>query len=141
MKLHRFHPEADEEYAAAAEHYASINPALGGRFYDEIERLIAETCAAPRRFRKIDGDVRRHLSADFPYALLYLDEPDTVWIVAIMPLKRDLEYWKQRLTIVVSVKFCKKGIDGMWLDEIKRFMGRVKVGGEATSLSWVSGLS
>jgi len=32
---------------------------------------------------------------------------------------------------VVSVKFCKKGIDGMWLDEIKRFMGRVKGGGEA----------
>jgi hypothetical protein len=42
---------------------------------------------------------------------------------------------------VVSVKFCKKGIGGMWLDEIKRFMGRVKGGGEATSLSWVSGLS
>ena len=29
---------------------------------------------------------------------------------------------------VVSVKFCKKGIGGMWLDEIKRFMGRVKGG-------------
>ena len=42
---------------------------------------------------------------------------------------------------VVSVKFCKKGIGGMWLDEIKRFMGRVKGGGEATSLSWVSGMS
>jgi hypothetical protein len=28
----------------------------------------------------------------------------------------------------VSVKFCKKGIDGMWLDKIKRFMGRVKEG-------------
>ena len=42
---------------------------------------------------------------------------------------------------VVSVKFCKKGIGGMRLDEIKRFMGRVKGGGEATSLSWVSGLS
>ena len=32
------------------------------------------------------------------------------------------------LQVVVSVKFCKKGIGGMWLDEIKRFMGRVKGG-------------
>jgi hypothetical protein len=43
--------------------------------------------------------------------------------------------------IVVSVKFCKKGIGGMRLVEIKRFMGRVKGGGEASSLSWVSALS
>ena len=42
---------------------------------------------------------------------------------------------------VVSVKFCKKGIVGMWLDETKRFMRRVKGGGEASSLSWVSGMS
>jgi hypothetical protein len=42
---------------------------------------------------------------------------------------------------VVSVKFCKKGIGGIGLDEIKRFMRRVKIGSEASSLSWVSGLS
>jgi hypothetical protein len=51
VKPHRFHPKADEEYAAAATHYANITPQLGGRFYDEIERLIADACAAPRRFR------------------------------------------------------------------------------------------
>ena len=67
MKPHRFHPEAAEEYAEAAAHYAAIGSALGGRFYDEIERLIAEACAAPQRFRRIDGDVRRHLADDFPY--------------------------------------------------------------------------
>lgn len=98
MKAHTFHPEADEEYAAAAEHYASINRELGGRFYDEIERLIAEVCAAPHRYRRIDGEIRRHLADDFPYALLYLDEPDGVWIVAVMPLKREPDYWKHRLS-------------------------------------------
>lgn len=97
MKSHTFHPEADEEYADAATHYANIAPELGGRFYDEIERLISEACAAPHRFRRIDGDVRRHLAGDFPYALLYIAEPDRVWIVAVMPLKRDPDYWKQRL--------------------------------------------
>jgi hypothetical protein len=41
VKPHRFHPEADEEYASAPTHYANISPELGGRFYDEIEGLIA----------------------------------------------------------------------------------------------------
>jgi hypothetical protein len=44
VKYHSLHPEADQKYAEAAQHYASISPELGGRFYDEIERLIADTC-------------------------------------------------------------------------------------------------
>ncbi|MES2696200.1 MAG: type II toxin-antitoxin system RelE/ParE family toxin [Verrucomicrobiota bacterium] len=70
---------------------------MGFRFYDEIERLIAEIRTEPRLYRKVDGDVRRHLSVEFPYGLLYLGEPDSIWIVAVMPLKRDPEYWKHRL--------------------------------------------
>lgn len=97
MKPHRFHPEADEEYAAAAAYYATISLALGGRFYDEIERAIAAVRAAPTRFRRIDADTRRHLAHDFPYAIIYLDEPDTIWILAIMPLKRAPDYWRHRL--------------------------------------------
>ena len=97
MKRHRFHPEADEEYANAAAHYAAISSELGGRFYDEIERLIGQICAAPHRFHKIDGEVRRHLADSFPYGVLYLDTPESVWIVAVMPLKRDPDYWKTRI--------------------------------------------
>lgn len=33
-----------------------------------------------------------------PYALLYLDEPEQVWIIAVMPLRRDPDYWTHRLT-------------------------------------------
>jgi hypothetical protein len=47
LKPHHFHPEAAEEYAAAAQYYAKIQPELGGRFYDEIERLIDFICRQP----------------------------------------------------------------------------------------------
>ena len=97
MKPYRFHREADEEFTEALRHYADISPALCGRFYDEIERLITEARAHPRRYRLFDPPVRRLLAEDFPYALVYLDEPDHVWLIAVMHLKRLPGYWKQRL--------------------------------------------
>lgn len=97
MKPYRFHREADTEFTDALAHYSGLGADLGGRFYDEIERVIGAVCAHPLRFRQIDPPVRRHLMPSFPYAVLYMAEPDRVWIVAVMPLKRDPDYWKHRL--------------------------------------------
>ena len=97
MKPHAFHPEAAEEYAEAAAYYARISPALGGRFYDEIERLIEDIRRYPDCFRVLDPPARRHFSDVFPYAVIYLEQPDRVWIVAVMHFKRRPEYWKLRL--------------------------------------------
>jgi plasmid stabilization system protein ParE len=97
VKPHAFHPEAAEEYTQAARYYARIDPNLGGRFYDEIEGLIVDIRRQPERFRPFDSPSRRHFSDVFPYAVIYLDEPDRVWIVAVMHLKRRPGYWKGRL--------------------------------------------
>jgi plasmid stabilization system protein ParE len=98
VKPFRFHREADAEFTDALNHYAGIGPLLGGHFYDEVEKVIAAACAHPQRSRQIDPPVRRALVSGFPYALLYIDEADRVWIVAVAPLKRDPDYWKHRLT-------------------------------------------
>ncbi len=96
MKPHRFHRLADDEYARAAEYYAAISPQLGGRFYDEIERLITEIRNQPGLFRIFDSPARRHFSTVFPYAIIYVEEADTIWILAIMHFKRKPGYWKPR---------------------------------------------
>jgi hypothetical protein len=54
VRPHAFHPEAAEEYEAAANYYTRIYPELGGRFYDEVERLIQDICREPARFRRFD---------------------------------------------------------------------------------------
>ncbi len=97
MKPHVFHPDADAEYGEAARFYALIDQELGARFYEEIERLIREIRRQPDLHRRYDNKVRRHFSTTFPYAVLYLDTPDRVWIVAVMHMKRKPGYWKQRL--------------------------------------------
>lgn len=97
MKAHALHPEADAEYEAAVRHYASITPQLGNRFFDEIERLIAEACAMPRVFRFIRRPARRVLSGEFPYGIVYVDQPDRILILAVMHLHRAPGYWRHRL--------------------------------------------
>ena len=91
------HPAADEEFAEAVRYYSEIDTDLGARFYREIEELIGDVSAHPERYRKIDPHVRRRISADFPYALIYLEKSDHVWIVAVMHLKRRPGYWRKRL--------------------------------------------
>jgi hypothetical protein len=97
VKPHRFHRAADVEYAEAAAYYADISAQLGGRFYEEIERLIAEIRAHPAQFRALEPPARRHFSAVFPYAVIYVELHDIIWILAVMHLKREAGCWKERL--------------------------------------------
>ena len=97
MKPHGFHREARAEYVRAAQDYAAVSPELGSRFYDEIERLIAEVCQRPEAYRCIRPPVRRHFSTAFPYGILYENKPDVVRILAVMPLHRDPDYWVHRI--------------------------------------------
>jgi len=97
VKPHAFHPEAAAEYADAANSYARIHPELGGRFYDEMERLIQDIRREPQRFRRLDPPAQRHFSTVFPYAVIYVEQPNRIWILAMMHLKRRPGYWKSRV--------------------------------------------
>jgi len=94
---HAIHPEADAEFTDAIRYYAEIARELGIRFYREMERLILEVCVHPERFRMVDPPARRHFSAQFPYAIIYLVKADHVWIAAIMHMKRKPGYWRERV--------------------------------------------
>ena len=98
MKPYRFHRHADTEFAEAAQHYAAISPALGQRFYITIHELLDEICAAPTLYRMILPPARRHFRLPFPYAVIYLDRPDHVWVIAVSPFKREPGYWRERLS-------------------------------------------
>ena len=91
------HPEADEEFAAAVRYYSEISPELGARFYREMEQLLREACVCPERYWKFDPPARRNLSRNFPYAIVFLEKPDHIWIVAVMHVKRRPGYWRSRL--------------------------------------------
>jgi toxin ParE1/3/4 len=97
VKPYRFHREADAEFTAALRYYTEASAAIGARFYDEVERAVNDARKHPRRFREIDPPVRRCLLRVFPHAVLYIDEPDRIWVIAVCPLRREPRYWRQRL--------------------------------------------
>jgi hypothetical protein len=92
-----YHPEAAREYREAAEYYSDIEQGLGGRFFDEMEGLLMDIRHAPECYRLFDPPARRHFSDVFPYAVIYLERDDHLWVVAFMHMKRRPGYWKERL--------------------------------------------
>lgn len=97
MKPYRVEEGAEADFADALGFYREESEALAGRLYDEIHRLIADVCAAPRLYRVVASPVRRHFSETFPYAVLYVEKPDHVLILAIAHFKRRPGYWRERL--------------------------------------------
>ena len=94
---HSIHPEADAEFTEAIGYYAEIDPSLGAEFFREVERVIREICVQPKRFRQIDPPVRRALTEKFPYAIVFLERPQGILIVAVMHGMRRPGYWRSRV--------------------------------------------
>lgn len=97
MKPFIFHPEARLELTAAGRYYAEKSPGAAQHFYAEMDEVIAETCARPALRRMFDPPARRHFGSTFPYAIIYVDRPSEIWIVAVMHFKQRPGYWRERL--------------------------------------------
>jgi plasmid stabilization system protein ParE len=97
LKPHIFHPEAADEYVQAVEYYSGITSELGAHFYQEIQRVIEQVSRQPERFLRVSSRARRGLARSFPYSVVYVDLPESIWIVAVMHAKRRPGYWRKRI--------------------------------------------
>ena len=92
-----FHPEAESEFAQAIEYYEEKEEGLGYDFAVEIYSTIERTLAHPKAWPIMEGDIRRSLVRRFPYGILYAEEGEEIFIVGVMHLHRDPDYWKRRV--------------------------------------------
>ncbi|WP_082926117.1 type II toxin-antitoxin system RelE/ParE family toxin [Halomonas sp. G11] len=93
----RFHPEAEAELAESTEYYEDIEPGLGWDFALEVYSAIERAHRHPEAWTLLEGDIRRSLVRRFPYGVLYALENDDVFVLAVMHLHREPNYWKNRL--------------------------------------------
>lgn len=91
-----FHPEAEEEFHLTIDYYEEIEPGLGYDFAIEVYAAIQRSIAYPKAWTVLEGEVRRSLVRRFPYGILYSEEQAGLFIIAVMNLHRDPDYWKDR---------------------------------------------
>ena len=91
-----FHPEAEEEFNKAIDYYEDIEAGLGYDFALEVYSTIQRSVEFPMAWPVLDGEVRRSLVRRFPFGILYSQEQERIFIVAVMNLHRKPDYWKRR---------------------------------------------
>lgn len=92
-----FHPEAEAEFLEAIAYYEERAPGLGLDFSTEVRAAVQRIQAYPLAWQVLEGEIRRALVHRFPYGVLYAVEKNRIWIVAVMNLHRQPEYWQERL--------------------------------------------
>ena len=93
---HSFHPEAEAEFLGAIDYYQDCEDGLGIDFAVEVQSAIDRAVQNPRAWAVLEDDVRRCQTKRFPYGVLYSEEPDGVFVLAVMHLNRDPDYWQNR---------------------------------------------
>ena len=91
-----FHPEAEAEFLDAIEYYESLESGLGYDFAIEVRTAIQRAEAFPLAWASLDGDVRRSLLRRFPFGVVYAEDSDGLFILAVMHLHRAPDTWKNR---------------------------------------------
>lgn len=91
-----FDPEALVEAQKAALFYEDSQPGLGKAFLAGVEAATEEIVRHPLMWRRIKGRFRRYLIPRFPYGLIYAVQGDTIYVAAVMHLKRKPGYWTSR---------------------------------------------
>ena len=97
MKNFSFHPEAEEEFVQGAAYYEGCEPGLGLDFSREVYATIQNALDYSALWPKLDTEVHRCLVHRFPYGVMYSIEPNGIFILAVMHLHRNPDYWKHRL--------------------------------------------
>jgi len=81
----------------AAEYYELEVPGLGLRFLEEIKLGIRRILEYPNAWAIEKEDIRRYVLHKFPYKILYSNETDYVYIIAIAHGHRRPNYWIERV--------------------------------------------
>lgn len=92
-----FHAEAEQEFTKAIDYYEAHEEGLGFEFALEVYSTIDRIVEHPQAWPIFDTDIRRCQTSRFPYGILYSEEPNGIFILAVMHLHRSPDYWQDRL--------------------------------------------
>ena len=93
-----FHPDAEKELDEAIAYYNGCQKGLGLEFAKEVYLAIQNILSFPHAWDPLSANTRRCLTNRFPYGFIYQVTDEEVFIIAVMHLNREPNYWKRRET-------------------------------------------
>ncbi|MEI9962140.1 MAG: type II toxin-antitoxin system RelE/ParE family toxin [Limisphaerales bacterium] len=97
MKPVTYHQLAENELIESACFYERRREFLGDNFLDTVEKTLVKIRANPDLGKPGKFQTRSWKAKRFPFRVVYLEQTDRVWIVAIAHLSRMPDYWQERL--------------------------------------------
>ena len=102
MKPVRFSDEAREELRAAARWYEAQHLGLGEEFLSAIDEAVGRVRllgahGGPAPGVPAELGVQRVLVKRFPYAVVFLEVPRAIRVIAVMHQRRRPGYWRGRI--------------------------------------------
>ena len=92
-----FHPDVSAEVKAAYNWYQEQAEGLGDDFIAELESVYQKIMAYPQRQKVFQNGFHRYLLFQFPFAVIYRESGDCVYVVAVMHKRRKPGYWLARV--------------------------------------------
>ena len=77
--------------------YSDISPSLSIRFVSQLYDGFAKIVDNPNAWFNLARRVRRYKLPNFPYLILFFEEPGYIVVFAVIHEKRDPKKWKRRL--------------------------------------------
>ncbi len=82
-----------EDIKQSAKYYENAVTGLGKAFLEIIEQSVESIIQYPKSSRIMKKPYRRYLIERFPFGIIYTEEINLIFIVAVMHLKRKPYYW------------------------------------------------
>ena len=92
-----FSPEARQELQDAVRFYERKSVGLGAEFAEEVRTAVDQIVHHPSWGAPSSVGTRPRMLRRFPYSIIYLHEPGSIEIIAVVHQRRDPGYWQDRL--------------------------------------------
>jgi hypothetical protein len=97
MKPAAYHRLAASELIKSAQFYERRNPSLGVAFLSTVDATLVKIKRHPGLGKPGTLGTRSWKTTRFPFRIVYLEQADRLWIVAVAHLSRKPDYWIPRV--------------------------------------------
>jgi toxin ParE1/3/4 len=96
VKPVEFHPETEAEFTEDVDFYRDQARGLAVEFAEAVEEAVTFIRTHPEAGTPVRGVLRRWRVRRFPYSIIYREEPDRIYVLALAHHRRRPEYWRNR---------------------------------------------